>query len=118
MVRESMGKVRERLAQRKKEREAQQRWFESWFQHSPWLTTLDSTLLGPLIVLILMLTFGPCILNRLVSFIKKRINTIQIMVLRQQYQPVAQNGKKKKKKRFLYRNNKTGGNVRLSRLAP
>ena len=90
-----MGKVRERLAQRKKEREAQQRWFESWFQHSPWLTTLDSTLLVPLIVLILMLTFGPCILNRLVSFIKERLNTIQIMVLRQQHQPVAQDGEEK-----------------------
>ena len=32
-------------------------------------------------------------LNWLVSFIKKRLNTIQIMVLRRQYQPVAQDGK-------------------------
>ena len=98
VVRKSMAKVREGLTQRKREREAQQRWFESWFQHFPWLTTLVSTLLGPLIViLILMLTFGPCILNRLVSFIKERINTIQIMVLRQQYQyqPVAQDGEEK-----------------------
>ena len=89
VVRESMAKVREGLAQRKREREAQQGLFESWFQCSPWLTTLVSTLLCPLIVLLLILTFGPCILNLLVSFIKERLNTIQIMVLRQQYQMVA-----------------------------
>ena len=65
-----MAKVREGLAQRKREREAQQRWFESWFQQSPLLTTLISTLLGPLLIL-LMLTFGPCIINRLIAFVKK-----------------------------------------------
>ncbi|XP_069430371.1 MLV-related proviral Env polyprotein-like [Ovis canadensis] len=88
IVRESMAKVREGLAQRKREREAQQGWFESWFQQSPWLTTLISTLLGPLIILLIMLTFGPCIINRLVAFVKERINTVQLFVLRQQYQTI------------------------------
>ena len=89
IVRESMAKVREGLAQRKREREAQQGWFESWFQQSPWLTTLISTLLGPLIILLIMLTFGPCIINRLVAFVKERINTVQLFVLRQQYQTIS-----------------------------
>ena len=89
IVRESMAKVREGLAQRKRECEAQQGWFESWFQQSPWLTTLISTLLGPLLILVLMLTFGPCIINRLVAFVKECINTVQLFVLRQ-YQTVSQ----------------------------
>ena len=75
-----MAKIREELAQRKRKREAQQRWFESWFQQSPLLTTLISTLLGPLLIL-LMLTFGPCIINRLIAFVKERINTVQLFVL-------------------------------------
>ncbi|XDB60576.1 hypothetical protein AB1E18_013943 [Capra hircus] len=91
IVRESMAKVREGLAQRKREREAQQGWFKSWFQQSPWLTTLISTLLGPLLVLLLMLAFGSCVINRLVAFVKERINTVQLLVLWQQYQTVSQN---------------------------
>lgn len=63
IVRESMAKVREGLARWKREREQRQRWFESWFNHSPWLTTLLSTLAGSLIIL-LLLTFGPCVINR------------------------------------------------------
>ena len=90
IVRESMAKVREGLAQRKRECEAQQGWFESWFQQSPWLTTLISTLLRPLLVLLLMLTFGPCIINRLVAFVKECINTVQLFMLWQQYQTVSQ----------------------------
>ena len=68
------------------EREQSQGWFESWFNSSSWLTTLISTLLGPLIVLLLLLTFGPCILNKLIAFIKERIGAVQLMVLHQQYE--------------------------------
>ncbi|KAF1468390.1 MLV-related proviral Env polyprotein, partial [Eudyptula minor novaehollandiae] len=51
---------------------AQQGWFASWFNYSPWLTTLISTLIGPIVTVIIVLIFGPCILNRLVSFVKSR----------------------------------------------
>lgn len=81
-----MNKLRERLDIRKKERENKQGWFKGWFNKSPWLTTLLSTLAGPIIILMLLLTLGPCILNRLVAFIKERISAVQILVLRQQYQ--------------------------------
>ena len=87
-----MAKVRKRLAQQKREQEAQQGWFESWFHQSPWLTTLISSLLRPLIILLLILTFGPCILNKLIIFVREQISTVQVMVLRQQYQAVSQNG--------------------------
>jgi hypothetical protein len=67
----SMPKVREGLAKRKREREQSQGWFKSWFNFSTWFSAHISTLLGPLIVLLLLLTFGPCILNKLIDFIKR-----------------------------------------------
>ncbi|NWY21301.1 ENV1 protein, partial [Aphelocoma coerulescens] len=74
-----MTELRERLAQRKRERKAQQGWFESWFNQSPWLTTLISILIGPLTMLLLTLIFGPCILNKLVSFVKSRLEKVNIL---------------------------------------
>ncbi|NXD53586.1 ENV1 protein, partial [Corvus moneduloides] len=71
VVRDSVTELRER--------EAQQGWFESWFNQSPWLTTLVSTLIGPLTMLLLMLIFGPCILNKLVSFVKSRLGKVNIL---------------------------------------
>jgi hypothetical protein len=65
-----MAKVREGLAKRKWEREAQENWFKAWFNRSPWFNTLVSTLVGPLVILLLILTFGPYILNKLVTFMK------------------------------------------------
>ena len=40
---------------------------------------------GPLIILLLLLTFRPCLLNKLMTFIKSPINMVQLMVLRSQY---------------------------------
>ena len=85
IVRESLAKIREGLSQRKREREMSQTCFESWFNSSPWFATLISSLVGPLIILLSLLTFRPCLLNKLVAFIKSHINTVQLMVLRSQY---------------------------------
>lgn len=52
-----MAKVQEGLKKIKREREANQGWFESWFDSSPWLSVLISTLMGPLVILLLLLTF-------------------------------------------------------------
>lgn len=90
VIKDSMAKLRERLDIRKKEREDRQGWFESWFNKSPWLTTLLSTIAGPVIILMLLLTFGPCILNRLVAFIKERVSAVQVLVLRQMYHELQQ----------------------------
>lgn len=90
LVRDSMAKLRERLRQRQQLFESQQGWFESWFNKSPWLSTLISTIMGPLIILLLILVLGPCVLNRLIQFIKDRLSIIQTLVLTQQYQQIQQ----------------------------
>jgi hypothetical protein len=37
------------------------------------MTTLISTLLGPIFTFLLMLTCGPCIVSKLIAFVKDRI---------------------------------------------
>ncbi|XP_036023136.1 LOW QUALITY PROTEIN: MLV-related proviral Env polyprotein-like [Onychomys torridus] len=86
VVRDSMAKLCKRLEERKWEKAAGASWFENWWSKSPWLTTLLSALAGPIIILLLLFTFGPYILNRLLQFIRERLSITQAMVLTQQYQ--------------------------------
>ncbi|RMC04044.1 hypothetical protein DUI87_19381 [Hirundo rustica rustica] len=87
VVRDSMAELRKRLAQIKREREAQQGWFESWFNQSPWLATLVPTLIGPLTMILLTLIFGPCILNKLVSFVRSRLEKVDILFVERMQLP-------------------------------
>ena len=80
-----MALVRKRLQDRRIEREQSQVWYES-FNWSPWLATLVSAPIRPLILLMLALTSGPCIINALHKFVKEWISTVQLMTLKQ-YQP-------------------------------
>uniref|UniRef100_A0A8C5WMN3 Integrase catalytic domain-containing protein n=1 Tax=Laticauda laticaudata TaxID=8630 RepID=A0A8C5WMN3_LATLA len=81
IVQDSMTKLKEGLNKHKKEREDQQGWFKSWYNLSPWLTTLLSALIGPLILLVLICTIGPCLFNSFSKFITSRMNSLQTLLL-------------------------------------
>jgi hypothetical protein len=85
VIRDAMTLLRKRIKDREPKNSG---WYEQLFNWSPWLTTLLSALAGPIILLLLMLTIGPCIINRLLTFIREWVNTVQLMVLRSQYQPL------------------------------
>ena len=53
------------------------------------MTTLFSALVGPILIICLVLIFGPCLINKGLAFLTSRVNAVQLMVLQHQYQPIA-----------------------------
>ncbi|NXU93233.1 ENV1 protein, partial [Xiphorhynchus elegans] len=75
-----LAKVKEGIEKRKREREAQHR---GWFDQFPWLTTLISTIAGPIVIILLILSFGPCIFNKVVDVIKSRLEAVHLMTFKE-----------------------------------
>ena len=81
VIRQNMAALKKCLQEREQAQLAEQNWFERWFSFSPWLSTLISAAIGPLIVLLVGVTIGPCIINKLVSYVKGRIQAVKLMIL-------------------------------------
>ena len=60
-------------------------WYEGLINWSPWLTTQLSALALPFMILFLLLTLGPCLMDRLMTFVWDWANSAQLMVLKSQY---------------------------------
>uniref|UniRef100_A0A8C6Y3C4 Envelope protein n=1 Tax=Naja naja TaxID=35670 RepID=A0A8C6Y3C4_NAJNA len=81
IVLDSMAELNTRLKDRERERSQSHTWYQEMFNFSPWLTTLLSALAGPLILLLLACTIGPCVMGRVLAFLKHRLNGISDDVL-------------------------------------
>lgn len=64
-------KIKSKSKQKQKQKKREDWNIKSWFNSSLWMKTLISTLLGTTLILLLMLTFGPCIVNKLIAFVKE-----------------------------------------------
>uniref|UniRef100_A0A8C3REC0 Envelope protein n=1 Tax=Cyanoderma ruficeps TaxID=181631 RepID=A0A8C3REC0_9PASS len=71
LIRKSMAELKNRLERRNLELE-QQNWFNSLFSQYPWIAPVVSALVGPVVVILLVLIFGPCLLNKVTQFVKAR----------------------------------------------
>lgn len=62
--------------------QASNNWCQSLFSWSPWLTILLMVMVGPLILWLLALRIGLCLFNSILGYVKQRINSVKLLVLR------------------------------------
>lgn len=49
-----------------------------------WMTSIIATVAGPLVMILVLVTLGPCIINRLTACIRQQMQNIKLMMVRQQ----------------------------------
>lgn len=76
LVQDSIDKVKKGLEARQKQREKDESWYKNWFSTSPLFSTLLPSLLGPLVGLLLLLTFGPWAFRRITDLVKKQVDAL------------------------------------------
>ncbi|XP_049500620.1 endogenous retrovirus group S71 member 1 Env polyprotein-like [Panthera uncia] len=91
VIRDTLSLVRDNLRTRECAREASNNWYQSLFSWPPWLTSLLTAVAGPLLLLLLRLIIGPCIINWLVQYVKRRVSEIKIMMIMSNYVPLVPN---------------------------
>ncbi|KAF0884412.1 ENVT1 protein, partial [Crocuta crocuta] len=83
IIQDTLAPVNQHLLTKYDQREANYGWFQSLFSWSPWLTTPISTLIGPLIIILLALAIGPYVINRLMAYTRSRIASLKLLMLSQ-----------------------------------
>jgi hypothetical protein len=73
LVEDSLKKVKESLENRKREREKSESWYQNWFSTSPWLSNFLPSILGPVVELLLLISFGPWAFRKLIEFVKSEV---------------------------------------------
>ena len=81
-------KSQRRLAKRQRERE-KEGWHKNWFSTSLWLSTLLPSILGPLVGLFLLISFGPWSFNRLTNFVKHQMDDLAAKPIQVHYHKLA-----------------------------
>nr|XP_036878398.1 syncytin-B-like [Manis javanica] len=84
IVQNKVKPLQEDLERRQKELQANFLWTElhGWL---PYILPF----LGPMLLLLLLFTFRPCIINKIIQFVQKRTQSIQLMCVQVHYQRVA-----------------------------
>ncbi|XP_016040841.2 endogenous retrovirus group S71 member 1 Env polyprotein-like [Erinaceus europaeus] len=86
LIKKTLSEVKARIedrAQKWKEL-SEDNWFTGWFSNlfaswPTWVKTLISTIAGPMIALLLIITLGPCLWKTLVSMIQRRIGKTMLL---------------------------------------
>ena len=81
IVQDKIRKLQEDLEKRRREI-----WNSPFWTGFGGLLPYLAPLLGPLLILLLVISFGPCFINKLTQFIQKRMEAIQLMSVQVHYQ--------------------------------